>query len=98
MKALVFRGPSSMPLEERDDPRAGPGEAVVAVRASGICGSDVHGFGGSTGRRRIGVVMGHEAAGVVAEIGAGVTSVGVGDRVVLRSILGCGRCDRCRAG
>ena len=65
MKALVFRGPGSMPLEDRPDPRPGPGEVVVAVRASGICGSDVHGFAGATGRRRIGVVMGHEAAGDV---------------------------------
>jgi L-iditol 2-dehydrogenase len=98
MKALVFRGPGSMPLEDRADPHAGPGEAVVRVRASGICGSDVHGFGGSTGRRRIGVVMGHEAAGDVIEVGPGVTSVSTGDRVVLRSILSCGRCDRCRHG
>jgi L-iditol 2-dehydrogenase len=98
MKALVFRGPGSMPLEDRPDPEPGPGEAVVAIRASGICGSDVHGFAGATGRRRVGVVMGHEAAGDVIEIGSGVTSVRSGDRVVLRSILPCGSCDRCRHG
>jgi L-iditol 2-dehydrogenase len=98
MKALVFRGPGSMPLEDRPAPVAGPGEAVVAVRASGICGSDVHGFGGATGRRRVGVVMGHEAAGDVIEVGPGVTSVKVGERVILRSILSCGICDRCRHG
>jgi len=98
VKALVFRGPGSMPLEDRPDPRPAAGEIGVAIRASGICGSDVHGFSGATGRRRIGVVMGHEAAGVVDEVGAGVTSVRVGDRVVLRSILSCGRCDRCSHG
>ena len=98
MKALVFRGPGSMPLEERPDPKPGLGEVVVAIRASGICGSDVHGFAGATGRRRIGVVMGHEAAGEVIATGSGVTSVRSGDRVVLRSILPCGVCDRCRHG
>jgi L-iditol 2-dehydrogenase len=98
VKALVFRGPGEMPLEDRPDPVPGPGEAVVAIRASGICGSDVHGFSGSTGRRRIGVVMGHEAAGDVVAVGPGVTSARVGDRVVLRSILACGHCERCRHG
>jgi L-iditol 2-dehydrogenase len=98
VKALVFRGPGSMPLEDRPDPRPATGEVLVAIRASGICGSDVHGFSGATGRRRIGVVMGHEAAGVVDEVGTGVTSVRPGDRVVLRSILSCGRCDRCLHG
>lgn len=94
----MFRGPGEMPLEDRPEPVPGPGEAVVAIRASGICGSDVHGYSGATGRRRIGVVMGHEAAGEVIEVGPGVTSARVGERVVLRSILACGRCDRCRHG
>ena len=80
-----------MPLEERPEPVAGPGQVVVAVRASGICGSDVHGFTGSTGRRRVGVVMGHEAAGVVVEVGPEVPWVREGSRVVLRSILPCGQ-------
>jgi L-iditol 2-dehydrogenase len=98
MKALVFRGPGSMPLEDRPDPVPGPGGVVVAIRSSGICGSDVHGFRGSTGRRRIGVVMGHEASGEVIAVGSRVAAAVVGDRVVLRSILPCGRCDRCRHG
>lgn len=98
MKALVFRGPGSMPLERRPDPVAGPGEVVVAVRASGICGSDVHGFLGATGRRRVGVVMGHEATGEIIEAGPDVSRSRVGERVVLRSILPCGVCDRCRHG
>lgn len=98
MRALVFDGPGEMPLREHPDPSPGPGEVLVAVRAAGICGSDVHGFLGATGRRRIGVVMGHEASGDVVEVGPGVTSARAGDRVVLRSILACGHCERCRRG
>jgi L-iditol 2-dehydrogenase len=98
MKALVYRGPGEMPIEDRPDPVAGPGEVVVAIRASGICGSDVHGFTGATGRRRVGVVMGHEASGEVVAIGPEVATTTVGDRVALRSILPCGVCDRCRHG
>lgn len=98
MRALVFRGPHEMPLEDRPEPTVGRDDVLVAVRAAGICGSDVHGFIGATGRRRVGVVMGHEAAGVVEAVGADVRSVRPGDRVVLRSIRWCGACDRCVAG
>jgi L-iditol 2-dehydrogenase len=98
MRSLVFVGPGQMDVQDRPDPRPGPGEVVVAVRAAGICGSDVHGYLGVTGRRRPGVVMGHEAAGDVIEVGAGVTRVRPGDRVALRSILPCGACERCRGG
>jgi L-iditol 2-dehydrogenase len=98
MKALVFAGPGEMPLRDHPEPSPAAGEVVVAVRAAGICGSDVHGFLGATGRRRPGVVMGHEAAGDVIEVGAGVTSVRPGDRVILRSILACGHCEGCLRG
>jgi L-iditol 2-dehydrogenase len=98
MRSLVFVGPGRMELQDRPDPKPGPGEVAVAVRAAGICGSDVHGYLGITGRRRPGVVMGHEASGDVVEVGAGVTSVRPGDRVALRSILPCGHCERCRRG
>lgn len=98
MRSLVFIGPGQMELQERPDPQPGRGEVVVSVRAAGICGSDVHGYLGVTGRRRPGVVMGHEAAGDVIEVGAGVTRVRAGDRVALRSILPCGACERCRRG
>lgn len=98
MRALVFDGPGEMPLREHPDPSPGPAEVLVAVRAAGICGSDVHGYLGATGRRRVGVVMGHEASGDVVEVGPGVTSFRAGDRVILRSILACGCCERCRRG
>ena len=60
MRALVYHGPWQMTLEEVDEPRPGPGEVLVDVQAVGICGSDVHGYTGSTGRRAPGVVMGHD--------------------------------------
>lgn len=98
MRALVFVRPGQMAVQERADRRPGPGEIVVLVRAAGICGSDVHGYLGLTGRRIPGTVMGHEAAGEVLEVGSGVTTPSAGDRVVLRSILACGVCAPCHAG
>jgi len=88
----------TMTLEEVPDPVPGPGEVLVSVRAVGICGSDVHGFIGKTGRRKPPMVMGHEATGVVAQVGAGVTHFKPGERVVLNPILSCDVCRNCRAG
>jgi L-iditol 2-dehydrogenase len=96
MKALVFRGPWAMSLEDRPDPDPAPDDVVIAVRAAGICGSDVHGYVGTTGRRQPGIVMGHEVSGEVVRVGDRVGRVQVGDRVALQSILGCGDCDSCR--
>ena len=98
MKALVYVGPGEMSVQDRPDRRPGRGEVLLAVRAAGICGSDVHGYLGLTGRRQPGVVMGHEAAGQVLEVGPAVDRIAVGDRVVLRSILPCGACQPCRRG
>jgi L-iditol 2-dehydrogenase len=98
MRALVYEAPWRMALREVGDPQPGPGEVVVGVYASGICGSDVHGFTGTTGRRQPPLVMGHEVAGTVEAVGEGVTGFLRGDRVVLRSILACGSCSTCRAG
>jgi L-iditol 2-dehydrogenase len=74
------------------------GEILVRVRACGICGSDVHGLDGSTGRRIPPLVMGHEAAGEVAAIGAGVSDLAPGDRVTFDSTIFCGRCFFCLRG
>src|SRR5262249_7642799 len=79
-------------------PEPKPGEVLVAVKACGICGSDVHGMDGSTGRRRPPIIMGHEAAGVIAEIGKGVDGWKTGDRVTFDSTIYCGECDFCRRG
>ena len=73
-------------------------DVLVRVRACGVCGSDVHGYDGSSGRRIPPLVMGHEAAGVVERVGAGVKGFGRGDRVTFDSTVSCGRCEFCRRG
>jgi L-iditol 2-dehydrogenase len=98
MKALVYEGPWQMPLRQLDPPQPDPGEAIVSVQAVGICGSDVHGFMGTTGRRKPPIVMGHEFCGVISAAGPQVTTFKVGDRVIGQPLLPCGHCDNCLAG
>src|SRR4051812_43213351 len=98
MKALVLKDYKRLALEEAPKPKPGPGEVLIRVKACGICGSDVHGFDGSTGRRRPPIIMGHEAAGVIAEVGSGVDSWAPGDRITLDSTIYCGHCEFCRRG
>src|SRR5271166_3165014 len=95
MKAMVLREYKRLELEERPAPEVSAGEVLVAVSACGICGSDVHGFDGSTGRRIPPLVMGHEAAGTVAAVGEGVTRFKAGDRVTFDSTIYCGECFYC---
>ncbi len=98
MKGLLLR--QYMELEVTDLPRPdiGPNDVLVRVSACGICGSDVHGLDGSSGRRIPPLVMGHEAAGVIAEAGREVKRWKVGDRVTFDSTVSCGHCDFCRRG
>jgi L-iditol 2-dehydrogenase len=98
MQALLLTEYRRLKLATLDRPTVGPHDVLVAVRACGICGSDVHGFDGSTGRRIPPIVMGHEAAGVVTEVGTKVGRIKPGDHVALDSLLSCGRCDDCRGG
>jgi L-iditol 2-dehydrogenase len=98
VKALVLTAYGQLVLQEVPPPEIGPDEVLVAVKACGICGSDVHGMDGSTGRRRPPIIMGHEAAGVIAQTGAQVTGWVPGDRVTFDSTLYCGQCEFCRAG
>ena len=98
MKALVLKAYKQFDCEEVPVPEAGPAEVLVAVKACGICGSDVHGMDGSTGRRRPPIIMGHEAAGVIASVGNGVTGWAAGDRVTFDSTIYCGHCEFCRRG
>lgn len=79
-------------------PTPGPGEVQIRVAACGICGSDVHGYDGSSGRRIPPIVMGHEAAGTIAALGTGVTDLAIGERVTFDSTVSCGGCAFCIRG
>lgn len=98
MKALVLKDYKRFSFEEVPAPEAGANEVLVAVKACGICGSDVHGMDGSTGRRRPPIIMGHEASGVIAATGKSVTGWNPGDHVTFDSTIYCGECDYCREG
>ena len=98
VKALVLKQYKEFAFEEVSTPEPGAEEVLVAVKACGICGSDVHGMDGSTGRRRPPIIMGHEAAGVISRVGCGVTGWSVGDRVTFDSTIYCGQCEFCRRG
>jgi L-iditol 2-dehydrogenase len=98
MHALVLKEYNKFSFEEVPTPEPRPDEVVVAVKACGICGSDVHGMDGSTGRRRPPVIMGHEAAGIISRVGSGVTAWHEGERVTFDSTIYCGQCEFCRHG
>lgn len=98
MKALLMREYKSMELADMPTPDFGPDDLLIRVKACGICGSDVHGFDGSTGRRLPPIVMGHEAAGIVESVGANVRNFAPGDRVTFDSTVSCGACHFCTQG
>lgn len=87
-----------MDMEDIAAPWPQAGEVLVRIHATGICGSDIHGFSGKTGRRMPGMVMGHEIAGEVAELGEKVRHVARGQRVVVQPIIACKTCLVCREG
>ncbi len=98
MKALLLQEYKQLAYTDFPEPEVGPEDLLVRVRACGVCGSDVHGFDGASGRRIPPLVMGHEAAGVVEQIGADVSGFAVGDRVTFDSTVYCGACFFCRQG
>jgi L-iditol 2-dehydrogenase len=98
MRALVYLGPRRMELQDVSEPAPGPGEVVIGSTLSAVCGSDLHGFREASPRRIPPLVMGHETVGRVAAVGSGVDAGRIGERVVLKPILACGRCAACRAG
>jgi alcohol dehydrogenase len=97
MKALVFRGPSHIGIEEVPIPHPQYGEAVIRVTLTTICGTDVHILKGEYPVKP-GLIIGHEAVGVIHELGPGVTGYSTGDRVLVGAITPCGQCDACLSG
>jgi L-iditol 2-dehydrogenase len=98
MNALLLSEYKHLAVTTLPVPVPAPTDVLVQVAACGICGSDVHGFDGTSGRRIPPLVMGHEAAGVVAAIGSEVSQFAVGDRVTFDSTVYCGVCAFCRKG
>lgn len=98
MKAVIYDGPNAMHLADLPEPEPAAGEVKLRVGACGICGSDVHGYTGESGRRTAGQVMGHEFSGAVTAIGPGVNTWKPGERVAAFNIVGCGACPYCLSG
>jgi (R,R)-butanediol dehydrogenase/meso-butanediol dehydrogenase/diacetyl reductase len=96
MRAVEWEGPGRLRLAERAEPRAEPGQAVIAVAACGICGSDLHSYRDGFAARP-GQVLGHEFVGTVVEA-PGVEGLATGERVVVRPLIPCGECEACRRG
>ena len=99
MKALVYHGPGERGWDSVEDPGiVDPTDIVVRVDTTTICGTDLHILKGDVPETTPGTILGHEAVGTVQEVGAGVTTVAVGDRVLLSCVSACGRCRYCKEG
>lgn len=97
MRANVFQGVNQFGIREVERPRAGPGEAVIRVTLTTICGTDLHIIRGEYPVKP-GLVIGHEPVGVIEELGSGVTGYLIGDRVLVGAITPCGQCHACLSG
>jgi threonine dehydrogenase-like Zn-dependent dehydrogenase len=99
MKAVVFHAIGDIRLEDVDEPKIQePNDAIVALTASAICGTDLHFIRGTVSGMEKGTILGHEGVGIVEELGRNVRNLSPGDRVVIPSTIGCGNCSYCRAG
>jgi 6-hydroxycyclohex-1-ene-1-carbonyl-CoA dehydrogenase len=100
MKAAIFYGPHQpLEVQEVPTPEPGPGQALVRVAACGVCHTDLHYIDhGVPTFKKPPLILGHEASGTVAALGAGVENWKVGDRALLPSVVGCGTCAMCRIG
>ena len=97
MKALVYTANNEKILEERPKPTITmPSDAIVKITKTTICGTDLHILKGDVATCKYGTILGHEGVGMIEEIGAGVSTFKVGDKVIISCISACGRCDYCR--
>ena len=92
MKALVYTGVETLAYQQVPEPQPGPGQSLIRIEASGICGSDMHAYLGHDDRRPAPLILGHEAAGIV------VGGARDGERVTINPLVTCGECRACRAG
>ena len=95
---MMLTEPKKLEIQDSPIPRFGKDEVLIRVKACGICGSDVHGYDGSSGRRIPPLIMGHEAAGLIEECGSEVSGFSKGDRVTFDSTVYCGKCSYCKKG
>ena len=98
MKALTLTEYNHFEFGDAPKPEAGEDEVLIRVKACGICGSDVHGMDGSSGRRIPPIIMGHEASGIIETVGKNVEGWNEGDAVTFDSMVYCGKCENCKAG
>lgn len=98
MKALMLSEYEHLEVTDIPEPDCAPDEVLIRVAACGVCGSDVHGYDGSSGRRIPPIVMGHEGAGIIERIGTAVKNYRPGDRVTFDSTVYCGDCEFCQRG
>lgn len=98
MKALVYEGPRELHMRDVPIPDVKAGEVLIRVATAGICGSELGGYLGHNSLRKPPLIMGHEFAGVVEQLGEGVSSFAVGDRVTANPLVTCGACRYCRNG
>ena len=95
---MMLTEPKKLEIQDSPIPHFSKNEVLIRVKACGICGSDVHGYDGSSGRRIPPLIMGHEAAGLIEECGAEVSGFSKGDRVTFDSTVYCGKCSYCKKG
>ena len=98
MKAMLLTEYKKLDIVDMPVPDFGGNELLIKVEACGICGSDIHGWDGSSGRRKPPLVMGHEAAGTIEAAGKDVQLFSEGERVTFDSMVSCGKCNACRGG